>query len=701
MGKNKKILVLSVIMFMNAAELFSASLSAQEDYLQRQITQQQEQEKEYRENIRNILELQRIKDSRPREEKPTEDKERAPETFADINAQEENLYNFDKIELSGNRVFSYKKLQKAVLNKFIGKPVNKENVSLLQSMLSGYYIKKGYVSAKVYFDAKQIRAVENKETKKFETVFKLIIEEGIAGGITLKSINAEGEDKSVSKIKSFRAKSRLFFAFPFLKGKAVNINKFEQGLDQMNKLQSNSVTMDILPSLSKNLTASTSDIIITNNQNSKSGGSAAGARTVFLNLNYNNGGSASTGENVINLSISQDNLLAVNDNIYVSYTENSDSLFNTDTKDKNTDYGESHNYKVLDLFGNDDEKKRFSKSLYAAFSFPFGYWSFNAGLNYSSYKTLAQGQHNLFHVTGQTIGQTYSIDTVLWRTQKYKANFASALEIKDSQSYVRDVKSETGSSRRSSVSAYLNNTLYSKFGTLIIKPSYQKGLSLFGAKSDRDVYVDSSMEKSDPRLQYDLLKLYIYFSAQFNIALPSKNKETNTRSFLPISYTLTIDSQYSFNSLYGNEQLSAGGQYTVRGFKNSVISGDSGFYIRNDFKINMLQLLPNSIPLKESMKRQRIIFFGDSINQILSKTHFTAFYDFGYVANRYETVYDKQYDSQRANMSGMGISVSYYGKYANMSLTYSKALHNPKYLQERDGIEKEEDAIYWKIGASW
>ena len=619
----------------------------------------------------------------------------------DISASEENLYTFDKIELSGNKVFSYKKLQKAVLNQFIGKPVNKANVSLLQSMLAGYYIKRGYVSAKVYFDAKHIKTVENEGSKNIGTVFTLIIEEALTNKIKLKNISVKGEDKSVSKIKSFRANSRLFFAFPFLKGKAVNINKFEQGLDQMNKLQSNGATMDITPSSDSNLTSNASDIIIVNNQNPKTGGAVGGLRTTFLNLNYNNGGSLSTGENVINLSLSQDNLLAINDNIYVSYTENSDSLFNTDRKDNNTDYGQSHNYKALDFFCNDDEKKKFSKSVYAAFSFPFGYWSLNSGFNYSTYKTFTQGQYNVFHVTGQTVSQTYSIDRVIWKSGGYKLNLGSALEIKDSESYIRDVKSETGSSRRSNMSAYLNNTLYTRFGALIIKPSYHKGVAWFGAKTDSDVYGDLPIQNSDPRLQYDLLKLYVYFSAQFNIPLPSKNKETQTKSAIAASYNLTIDSQYGFNSLYGNEQFSAGGQYTVRGFKNSVISGDSGFYIRNDFRVNILQLLPNALTGKESMKRKRTILFGDSINQALSKTHFALFYDFGYTANKYETDYDKQYDGARASMSGTGLSVSYFGRYINMSLTYSKALHSPKYLQERDGIEKEEETLYWKIGASW
>jgi hemolysin activation/secretion protein len=700
---NKKTLAVIAVLFISAfvkeGLLFGAPAPSREEYLQRQIIQQQQQEQDYRDNIRNILEIQKIKDSRQKEEEIPGVKD-GQETPSIRGAEEENVYKFDKIELTGNKVFSYKKLQKAVLNGFIGKPIDKTNVSRLQEMLTDYYVKKGYAAVKVYFDPKQIKAAENKDTGKVETYFTLIIEEGVAGKIILNNIVAKGEEKSVSKIQAFRKSSRLFFAFPFLKGKAVDINAYEQGLDQMNKLQSNSATMDIKPSSDGNLAVSSSDIIIVNNQNPLAGGAAGGTRTTFLNANYNNGGSKSTGERVINLSVIQDNLLAINDNIYISYTENADSLFNMDKKDNNTDYGKSHNYGALDFFRDDEGKKRFSKSVYAAFSFPLGYWSFNSAFNYSNYKTSAQGQYNVFHVSGQTVSQTYSAERVLWRTKSYKLNMGSALEIKDAESYVRDVRSETGSSRKSSVSGYLNNVLYTKFGTLIIKPSYQKGLRWFGSKTDSDVYANSEIIDSDPRLQYDLLKMYIYFSAQFNIPLPSKNA-AQRKSSLPLSYNLTIDSQYSFNSLYGAEQFSAGGQYTVRGFKDSVISGDNGFYIRNDLRINMLQALPDAILQKEALKRPRTYLFKESVNSLLSKTHLSLFYDFGYVANKYESVYDKQYDSQRGSMSGAGAALSFYGKYISVSFAYARALHNAAYLQERDELEKEEETLYWKIGANW
>ena len=40
------------------------------------------------------------------------------------------------------------------------------------------------------------------------------------------------------------------------------------------------------------------------------------------------------------------------------------------------------------------------------------------------------------------------------------------------------------------------------------------------------------------------------------------------RNKINLNYTLTFDSQYSWNTLYGTDQFSIGGEYIIRGFRN-------------------------------------------------------------------------------------------------------------------------------------
>ena len=48
------------------------------------------------------------------------------------------------------------------------------------------------------------------------------------------------------------------------------------------------------------------------------------------------------------------------------------------------------------------------------------------------------------------------------------------------------------------------------------------------------------------------------------------------------TYRGTLNGQYSHDALFGNEQIFLGGSDTVRGFTQASVSGDSGFYLRNE-----------------------------------------------------------------------------------------------------------------------
>ncbi len=571
----------------------------------------------------------------------------------------------------------------------------------------------------------------------------------------------EQNQKQPSAWTRSRQSMQTAFAFPFKRERVFNMRDFEQGLDQMNRLQSNSITMSVEPTTAGGASgAGYTDVIITNNQDPMKNGVFTGKRTTFLTAGVNNSGSKNTGENVISLSLSQDNLISINDNIYISYTDS--SFFNGNNKvDDPNDPANKHPFKnTLDFFSNDEEKQRYSKSLYSNISFPIGYWTINNSLNYSTYKTTNSGQKTIFHTTGETITQSYSLDRVMYRTQKYKLNAGTTLEIRDTESYIRDLKSDTGSKKTSSGSIYINNTIFTKYGTIILKPSYQRGLSWFGSKMDEGVYGTKNVDKREMHLQYDLIKLYVYYNTRFNFPLltktqmrnldgtnstkeikrkikgknTEKEKEiieqipTKTRNKLPITYTLTADSQYSFNPLYGKDQFSVGGEYTVRGFRESSISGDNGFYFRNDLRVNVFQLLPDFITgsgqytdsknnkshnsnnnndnktpslMNRTMNYNTIFLTRESLNSLLSKTYLSIFYDYGYVRNKYNDTLQRQYNARSGYLSGFGIGLNYYGDYLNWSLTYSKAIHSPQYLQTRDGLEKENHSVYWRVGVSW
>jgi hemolysin activation/secretion protein len=644
------ILILAVAFFSMSAQALTPAQIVQQ---QKMIQQQQEQQRQMEQNRQEIQEAKRIRKAREEEGVLPKTAEPAPGMIS--SEEPDTCPRLDKVEVSGNRIFSNRFLDEQIFKKYQGKCLNRANMAALQNEIMALYVDKGYTLARVYFDLKKMNLIGNEKT------LFIVIEEGKVDRVYMDE-TIEGEKKAISAARQKQLRRQAFFAFPFAEGNTFNLRDFEQGLDQMNRLQSNNATMDIKPGRDIHK-AGYSDIHITNNRQK---------RTTFFSFDLDNTGTRSTGQNMASVSVNQDNLFDVNDNIYLKYSQ--DIMF--------------------------DRDKRYNQLFYGNVSVPFGYWTLNASLNYSKYKSTVNGMYTSFHLTGDTLTGTASIDRVLWRNKFFKTNLGVGLEVKDVKSYVRDVKSQVGSRLASNYNIYWNNIIYTPMGTLILKPSYERGLDWFGSKEDPD-----DILKTEPHLQYDMVKLYGYYNTQINIPMLTTTKgvdqsgeEVEVRDKLPITYTLSFDSQYSFNPLYGTNQFSVGGLYTVRGFKEGNISGDSGYYIRNDVRVSTRHLLPESVLKADFMN------WGAeeemSLAQALARTYLSVFYDYGFVKNKYDWTGDI-YNSQSGYMSGTGAGLNYYGKYLNWSLSYAFALHSPDYMQTRDGVKKEKHNVYWRASVNF
>lgn len=607
----KLALAFSFLIISPALSLTPEQIAQQQQIIQ----QQQEQQRQAEEQRRELREAERIRNSRPvdilsegsNDSQHGESKEKCP--------------NFATIEVIGNKIYSNNRIRK-VTDNYIGRCITRDTMAALQNDLTALYIDNKYTLARIYFDQKRSKLTSGNSNIVF------IIEEGIVNKVDFidNYPDEKGEvipEHSEDKWQGFRKRTKAITAVPNVVGDVFNMKDFEQALDQINRLQSNNATMDIRPTPGLN-SAGQSDISIINNHKNR--------RTFFFGTGLDNGGNKNVGETNFNINLNKDNLLALNDNIYLKYT--------TDT-----DFRRNHHY---------------SQSIYSALSIPFGYWTFNMSIAWSDYKTTVEGLNVSFHTTGDTVTHNYGLDRVLYRSARYRTNLGVALTLRDTDNWIRDMKSITGSRKSSNINIAWNNTIFHPWGTLIIKPSYQRGLSLFDSRKDPSDIMDI-----EPHLQYEMLRLYLYSSMRFDIGLP-------------ITWNLTADGQYSFDPLYGTDQQSLGGEWTVRGFRESAISGDQGFYIRNDIRMPIL------FSDYWMLKNTQIAFFGD----------------YGYVKNAHQILPDP-YDSNSGKMAGFGAGLYYSGRYVNWSLLYSRALASPEYLQTRDGISKEEQSVYWRITANY
>jgi hemolysin activation/secretion protein len=514
--------------------------------------------------------------------------------------------NIQKITLTGNEVFSVKFLLDKFVNLKKGACVTKNSLAVIKNNLQNFYLKKGYVMARIYYDLALLP----------ENHLKIIIAEGKLGEIILK------DNSWLNNKLKFRRKTNIFSAFPWQKGKILNLKNIEQGLEQINALASNNAIMDMVPADEEGF----SDVIIKNNIN----------KTTNISLSYDNLGSVNTGKNNKNLKISQDNLLGFNDNILLSFTKDAAS----------------------------DQNAKYSFSNYAKLKIPFSYWEFNASFAESKYKLTIYSDIENIISKGSNFNKDFSLFRVLRKTRKQQLDFGFETAIKDSKNYN---SGELLDDRRLSIlRARLKNLLHfssGKFlqsGFMLTDFSYHKGMNWFSAEKDEN------KKFSEPHAQFQKFAFSNYLKAKFLFF--KKN----------ITFVNNANMQLSLDELYGTEQISIGGNYSVRGFAENNISGDSGLYLRNDLIFNVAEFV--NIP---------------QFSVVGQRSDIAVFYDYGMVRKRGGL--DKAY------LSGAGISLNYKiyeeniknPKNINISLTYSHSLHAPAIF-----LNDDEETIYFELGVN-
>lgn len=390
-------------------------------------------------------------------------------------------------------------------------------------------------------------------------------------------------------------------AFPWVLDSVLNLRDIEQGLDQMNRLSSNHAKMEIKANEDVN---GTSQVVITNEPESPT------SYSVYTD----NLGSKPTGEYRLGLGVVEDNLFGINDQLNLNYTNS--------------------------LSGYED---KYSRAFMLGFSVPLGYWTFTNNASYSEYKTymkLPVSNEKLYSY-GDNFSESFIVDRVLSRGQRYKLSASLSINYKKPNNYTKvlDIKTQNASSSRgvSFLEYALPMTFYFDRGVVFVKPSYLDGANFWGVEKDDGTYPQKA--------QFDAYKLYLYSSWNFGY----------------VSYTMAFDGQYTEDEVLSSETVYIGGETSVRGFKDGV-SGDSGFYVRNDLSFNLPYILKT-----ESL-------WAKSITPSL-------FFDYGLVKSNV--------DDSKVELSGAGTKLSFSYGMLDASISYAVP------IKKEDGmISKGDTSIY-------
>ncbi|MBI5926569.1 MAG: ShlB/FhaC/HecB family hemolysin secretion/activation protein [Aquabacterium sp.] len=314
---------------------------------------------------------------------------------------------------------------------------------------------------------------------------------------------------------------------PAKPGDVLNLRDLEQGIDQINRLASNKATLDIQPGSQ----AGGSEVVIRNEPES------------FYHwlFSFDNQGSVHTGKNQGGVSLSTDSLLGWSEFMLFTHRE--------------AIPGEKLNtWSTSDSF---------------MLSVPYGYNTFSYNGCISRYVSTILAPSGLELIaSGDSTCNAVTWDRVVYRDASTRANVSSTYTNKESRSYLEGQLLGVSSRKLTVLDLDGNVTTGLGPGILGLSVGWAEGLSSAGALRDMD---DLPFEA--PRAQFKKLK----YGASYSLPFQWLGNEWSLNS--------TLTGQSARTTLYGSEQMAIGGIYTVRGFVNSTLAGDSGYYLRNDLSM--------------------------------------------------------------------------------------------------------------------
>lgn len=321
---------------------------------------------------------------------------------------------------------------------FINQCIDLDKINHLLKDISQWYFDQGYVTSRAYVTAQDLSS----------------------GHLVITIIEGTIED---IKLTDPNSRINTSTAFPSHSGELLNLQDIEQGLEQINRLQSNQATMDILPGKAPGLS-----VINVKSQTSK---------PWLISLSRDNSGQDSTGELMNGLFTSFDNPLGLNDYTYLNLQ-----------KENTADAGKS------------------SESTGWHWDMPLGYWNMGVDVNYFEYLTTLSIIGNDIETSGTSLTQSLFLSRVLYRNQDSKLKLRTQLERKKIENFIEGVRLDNSSRTLSIGNIGLAYDQYlpdqSQWQLAL---NYYRGLRLFDAPDDKKRITDTpkaQFEKFIARVDY-------------------------------------------------------------------------------------------------------------------------------------------------------------------------------------------------------
>lgn len=390
--------------------------------------------------------------------------------------------------------------QKRLVAPYINQCLSLDRINQLVRAISEWYVQRGYITSRAFLTEQNLS----------HGTLNITVLEGKLEAIHLQGASAR----------------QLNMAFPTRAGRILNLRDIEQGMEQINRLRTTPVQIEIIPSTQPgysivNLT-STPEFPLT------------------LGLNMDNSGQRSTGIGQLSGSLVGNDLLGVADRWFVSGGRS--SAF--------SDWRDAQNFQ-------------------AGVSVPYGYGLLDYSYSWSNYHSRFNANSFDWYSNGDNISNRLSGSWVLFRNGQIKTGLQLGLNHYVSHNWLNETLLESSSRKLTSLQIGFNHTQKIAGGVATLNPMLSRGMAWFDAESDKG--------KSDDFPKAEFRK----WSVSSSFQRPVTQKMWWLSSFY---------AQWSPDRLYGSERLTIGGENSVRGYKEQYLSGDVGGYLRNELNYSLFTL---------------------------------------------------------------------------------------------------------------
>ena len=383
---------------------------------------------------------------------------------------------------------------------YINQCLSLARINQLVREISEWYVQRGYITSRAF-----------------------LTEQNLSHGILTITV-LEGR---LEEIRLQGARSRqLKMAFPTGAGRILNLRDIEQGMEQINRLRTTPVQIEIIPSAKPgysivNLT-STPEFPLT------------------LGLNMDNSGQRTTGIGQLSASLVGNDLLGIADRWFVSGGRS--SAF--------SDWRDAQNFQ-------------------AGVSVPYGYGLLDYSYSWSNYHSRFNANNFDWYSNGDNISNRLSGSWVLFRNGQIKTGVQLGLNHYVSHNWLNQTLLQSSSRKLTSLQIGFNHTQKVAGGVATLNPMLSRGMPWFDAESD------SGKNDDLPKAQF----------RKWSVSSSYQRPVTQKMWWLSSLYA-----QWSPDRLYGSERLTIGGENSVRGYKEQYLSGDVGGYLRNELNYTLFTL---------------------------------------------------------------------------------------------------------------